>query len=84
MRVLANRTRFYFRWRRWAPRAGIGLLALLAIGAGWLYGQLRGSLAQLDGSAVLTGLSAAATVESPAISKVALASSSHASRERPP
>ncbi|RUQ37868.1 MAG: penicillin acylase family protein [Candidatus Competibacteraceae bacterium] len=49
------------RWRRWAILIGGGLLALGA--GGWLYGQLRGSLAQLDGTAILSGLNAPVSVE---------------------
>ncbi len=67
MWVAAGRARFNGRWRRRALLAGMGLFALLAVGAGWLYGQLRGSLPRLDGSAVLAGLSAPATVERDAL-----------------
>ncbi|HRD49383.1 MAG TPA: penicillin acylase family protein [Candidatus Contendobacter sp.] len=53
--------------RRWAWRAGGGLLALL-IGVGvWLQVQLRGSLAQLEGVAPLAGLSAPVVVERDAL-----------------
>ncbi|MCP5198192.1 MAG: penicillin acylase family protein [Gammaproteobacteria bacterium] len=67
MRTAIDRARIRPRWRRWAPRVGIGLLALLAIAAGWLYGQLRGSLPQLDGSTVLNGLDAPVLVERDAL-----------------
>lgn len=49
------------RWRRWAWLAGAGLL-LLGAGA-WLYSQLYGSLAQLDGTATLPGLNDPVSVE---------------------
>lgn len=67
MHATASRTRFRLRWRRWAPQVGIGLFALLAICAIWLYSRLHGSLPQLDGAAVLAGLSAPATVERDAL-----------------
>ena len=67
MHATADRARFRLRWRHWAPRVGIGLLALLAICAIWLYSRLHGSLPQLDGAAVLAGLSAPATVERDAL-----------------
>ncbi|MDG4554493.1 MAG: penicillin acylase family protein [Candidatus Competibacter sp.] len=67
MPMAAGRARFNGRWRRRALLAGIGLSALLAVGAGWLYRQLRGSLPQLDGSATLAGLSAPASVERDAL-----------------
>ncbi len=43
--------------------ATLGFLALLIGSSGWLYLQLHGSLAQLDGAAPLTGLSAPVAVE---------------------
>ncbi|HCB12639.1 MAG TPA: penicillin acylase family protein [Gammaproteobacteria bacterium] len=52
----------YRRWR-WALLATLGFLALLIGSSGWLYLQLHGSLAQLDGAAPLTGLSAPVAVE---------------------
>ncbi|MGB5065294.1 MAG: penicillin acylase family protein, partial [Candidatus Competibacter sp.] len=67
MRVAAGRARLNGRWRRRLLLAGISLITVLAVGAGWLYGQLRGSLPQLDGSAVLAGLSTPATVERDAL-----------------
>ena len=68
MHATASRMRFRLRWRRhWAPQVGIGLLALLAICAIWLYSRLHGSLPQLDGAAVLAGLSAPVTVERDAL-----------------
>ena len=63
MNLFARRFRSPRGWRRWALRASLGLLALLASGAGWLYLRLHGSLAQLDGAAALPGLSAPVTVE---------------------
>ena len=67
MHATASRMRFRLRWRRWAPQVGIGLFALLAICAIWLYSRLHGSLPQLDGAAVLAGLSAPVTVERDAL-----------------
>ncbi|QQS55664.1 MAG: penicillin acylase family protein [Candidatus Competibacteraceae bacterium] len=67
MHTTASRARFRFRWRHRALLVGIGLLALLAIGAIWLYSRLHGSLPQLDGAAILAGLSAPATVERDAL-----------------
>ena len=63
MNLFVNRFRSPRGWRRWALLASLGLLALLASGAGWLYSQLYGSLAQRDGAARLTGLSAPVAVE---------------------
>jgi penicillin amidase len=67
MNLVANPSRFFRNWRRWALLAGGGLLILLAGLGGWLYGQLHGSLAQLDGAAPLAGLSAPVTVERDAL-----------------
>ncbi len=67
MHMAASKARFSPRRRRRALLAGIGLFALLAVGAIWLYSQLHGSLPQLDGSTVLAGLSAPATVERDAL-----------------
>lgn len=47
--------------------AGGGLLTLLAGLGGWFYLQLHGSLAQLDGTVALAGLSAPVTVERDAL-----------------
>ncbi len=54
-------------WWRWTLLAGGGLLALSAGCAGWLYGQLQGSLPRLDGAATLAGLSAPVGVERDAL-----------------
>jgi len=50
------------RWKTWTLRgvAGLFVLVLLALAAGWLY--LRASLAQLDGERKAEGLNAAVTV----------------------
>ena len=53
-----ERSRSHRRRWRWILLAGGGLLALLAGAAGWLYLQLHGSLPQLDGTAMLPGLTA--------------------------
>jgi len=67
MSLSGNRSRYRRRgWRR-ALLAGGALLALLAGCAGWLYGQLRGSLPQLDGAVTLAGLSAPVIVERDAL-----------------
>ncbi len=66
-KLFANPFRFPRGWRRWAPLAGGGLLALLTGVGGWLHVQLHGSLAQLDGAATLVGLSAPVTVERDAL-----------------
>ena len=55
------------RWRCWAVWIGGGLLALFAGIGCWLYLQLHGSLAQLDGVAHLNGLSAPVAVERDAL-----------------
>ncbi len=55
------------RWRCWAVWIGGGLLILFAGICGWLYFQLHGSLAQLDGVARLNGLSAPVAVERDAL-----------------
>ncbi len=65
--LFARRFRSLQGWRRWALLASLGLLALLAGGAGWLYLQLRGSLPQLDGETTLAGLSAPVAVERDAL-----------------
>ena len=61
-------TAIFYCWRRRALWIGLGLLLALPIGAGgWLYLQLHGSLAQLDGAAPLAGLSAPVIVERDAL-----------------
>lgn len=59
--------RFHQRARRWAWLTSGGLLALLIGAGGWLYVLVRGSLAQLDGAALLAGLSAPVIVERDAL-----------------
>jgi penicillin amidase len=54
-------------WRRWVWLAAGSLLALLAGGSAWLYVQLYGSLAQLEGTATLAGVSAPVVVERDAL-----------------
>ena len=54
-------------WRRWVWLAAGSLLALLAGGSAWLYVQLHGSLAQLEGTATLAGVSAPVVVERDAL-----------------
>ncbi len=61
--LFTNPFRFPRGWRRWVLLVGSGLLALLTGMGGWLYVQLHGSLAQLDGAATLPGLSAPVAVE---------------------
>lgn len=64
---MIEQRRFHQRARHWVWLTSGGLLALLIGAGGWLYVQLHGSLAQLDGAAPLAGLSALVTVERDAL-----------------
>lgn len=67
MRPFDDPSRFRRRRWRWLLLVGVGLLALSGGCAGWLYGQLRGSLPQLDDAAALSGLTAPVAVERDAL-----------------
>jgi penicillin G amidase len=55
------------RLLRWLGALGAVVFVALAGAAGWLYVEMRGSLAQLDGEAVMRGASGAITIERDAL-----------------
>src|SRR5437773_2264613 len=64
--------------------AGIALIVVVALAAtaGWLYVQMRGSLAQLDGEAAMLGATAAIVIERDALGIPAIAAASRADAAR--
>lgn len=63
LHAFRNALRWSRAWRRWALWTGGGLLAVLIGGGIWFALQLQGSLAPLDGVALLPGLTASVLIE---------------------
>ena len=76
------RRAFARRLLRYLGTAGVVVLVALAGTAGWLYLQMRGSLAQLDGEAAVPGATAAIVIERDALGVPTIAAASRADAAR--
>ena len=79
---VSPRRAFARRFLRYLGAAAVVVLVALAGTAGWLYVQMRGSLAQLDGEAAVPGATAAIVIERDALGVPTIAAASRADAAR--